>query len=69
MVSRTQQGWAPKYLCNLMCKHTSGVSLCPLHSLDRRDLFAPLARTAMAQHQAFAIVGPSSWNDLPLCTL
>ena len=65
MVSRTQQGRAPKYLCDLMCKPTSAVSLRPLRSLDRLDLFVPRARTAMAQHRAFAIVGPSSWNDLP----
>ena len=66
MVSRTQQGRAPKYLCDLLCKPTSAVSLRPLRSLDRLDLFVPWARTAMAQHRAFAIVGPFSWNDLPL---
>ena len=52
-----------------MRKPTSAVSLHPLRSLDRLDLFVPRARTAMAQHRAFAIVGPSSWNDLPLYTL
>ena len=39
MVPRTQQGRATMYLCGLMCKPTSAVSLRPLSSLDRLDLF------------------------------
>src|SRR6218665_3032400 len=34
-------------------------------SLDRYDLFVPRARTSMAQtRRAFAIIGPSLWNQL-----
>ena len=38
MVSRIQQGWAPKCLRGLMRKPTSAVSLRTLRSLDRLDL-------------------------------
>src|SRR6218665_4021620 len=40
------------------------ISLRPLRSLDRHDLFVPRARTSMAQTRAFAIIGPSLWNQL-----
>ena len=65
LVSKTQHGLAPKYLCDLMRKPLSAISSRPLRSADRLDLLVPRARTALAQHRAFAIVGPSMWNDLP----
>ena len=65
LVSKTQLGQAPKYLCNLMHKPLSSLSSCSLRSADRLDLFVPRSKAAMAQHRAFAIVGPSLWNDLP----
>src|SRR6218665_3353729 len=40
------------------------ISLRPLRSLDRSDLLDPRARTSMAQTHAFAIIGPSLWNQL-----
>src|SRR6218665_2938112 len=40
------------------------ISLRPLRSLDRHDLFVPRARSYMAQTPAFAIIGPSLWNQL-----
>ena len=39
-------------------------SLRPPRSLARSDLFVPRARTALAKGRAFAIAGPSLWNDL-----
>src|SRR5688572_13120159 len=65
LLLRTQLGLAPKYLCDLMRKPLSAVSSRPLRSADRLDLLVPRARTATAQHRAFAIVGPSMWNNLP----
>ena len=66
LVLRTQQGLAPKYLCDLMRKPLSAVSSRPLRSADRLDLLIFRARTATVQHRAFAIVvDPSMWNDLP----
>ena len=63
LVLRTQLGLAPKYLCDLMRKPLSAVSSRPLRSADRLDLLVPRARTATAQNSAFAIMGPSVWND------
>jgi len=52
MVSRTRQGWATKYLCDLMCKSPSAGFLCP----SGEDCsFVPL----LLWH-----VGVSSWNNL-----
>ena len=41
LVLRTQQGLAPKYLCDLMRKPLSAVSSRPLRSADRLDLLVP----------------------------
>src|SRR6218665_2665005 len=55
---------APWYLRDLIHLPSSVISLRPLHSLDRHDLFVPRERTYMAQTRAFAIIGPSLWNQL-----
>ena len=68
LIYRSLIGQAPKYLCDLIRLPSSAVSLCPLRSLDRHDLFVPRARTSMAQTRAFAIIGPSLWNQLLPCT-
>ena len=34
--------------------------------LDVDQLLVPRAKTATRQHRAFSIVGPSTWNGLPL---
>ena len=66
MVARAHQGLTPKYFCGLMRKpQFSVVTLRPLLSADRRDLLVFRTRTALAQHRALAVVGPSLWNDLP----
>src|SRR6218665_2111581 len=52
------------YLRDLIRLPSSAISLRPLCSLDRHDLFVPRARTSMAQTRAFAIIGPSLWNQL-----
>src|SRR6218665_605373 len=44
-------------------RSSCAISLRPLRSIDRDDLFVPRARTTMAQTQAFAIIGPSLWNQ------
>ena len=49
----------------IMLKPLSASSSCSLHSADRLDLFVPKIRTALAQHRAFSVVGPSIWNSLP----
>src|SRR6218665_2249091 len=43
---------------------SSAISLRPLRSLDRHDLFVP-----RAQAPVFAITGPALWNQQPPSTL
>src|SRR6218665_1123765 len=62
LIYHSHIGQTPRYLCDLIRLPSSAISLCPLHSLDSHDLFVPLARTSMAR--AFAIIGPSLWNEL-----
>src|SRR6218665_2044240 len=61
---RSHIGQAPRYLRDLIRLPSSAISLRPLRSLDRHDLYVPRARTSMAQTRAFAIIGPSLWNQL-----
>ena len=68
LVSKSQLGLAPKYLSDLMRKPLSATSHRLLRSMDRMDLFVPRTRTALAQHRAFAVMGPSAWNDLAPCS-
>src|SRR6218665_2361851 len=49
-----------RYLRDLIRLPSSAISLRPLRSLD---LFVLRARTSMAQTRAFAIIGPSLWNQ------
>jgi len=55
---------APRCLHDLVRLPSFAISLCPLRSLDRHDLFVPQVRTFMAQTRAFAIIGPLLWNQL-----
>src|SRR6218665_1828865 len=63
LVAKSQQGLAPRYLCELMSKSPSARSSRPLRSADRCDLLAPWYRTSLSQNLAFAVVGPALWND------
>src|SRR6218665_3343995 len=49
---------------DLPLEYWSSSQVFTLRSLDRHDLFVPRARTSMAQTRAFAIIGPSLWNQL-----
>src|SRR6218665_470335 len=66
LVYRSHICWftVPRYLRYLIRLPSSAISLRPVRSLDRHDLFVPRARTSMAQTRAFAIIGPSLWNQL-----
>src|SRR6218665_2368732 len=61
LIYRSHIGQAPRYLRDLFRLPSSAISLRPLRSLDRHDLFVPRARTSMAR--AFAIIGPLLWNQ------
>ena len=47
-----------------MRKPLSATSSRSLRSADWLDLLIPRTRTALAQRRAFAVVDPSTWNDL-----
>ena len=65
LVSKAQLSSAPIYLSDYnMRKPLSATSSRSLRSADWLDLFVPRTRTALAQRRAFAVVGPSTSNDL-----
>ena len=49
LIYRSHIGQAPRYLRDLIRLPSFVISLRPLRSLDRHDLFVPRARTSMAQ--------------------
>src|SRR6218665_3516320 len=65
IVLKAQMGVAPKYLRDVILLPTSATSLRPLHSMDRRELFVPRARTTMAMSRSFAVIAPALWIRLP----
>src|SRR6218665_4097129 len=58
-------GIAPTYLLGLFLLTSSCTGRQSLRSASRGDIVVPHARTAIKQHKAFSIVGPSVWNSLP----
>src|SRR6218665_325122 len=56
---------APTYLLGLFILTSSCTGRQSLRSASRGDFVVPHARTAIKQHTAFSIVGPSVWNSLP----
>src|SRR6218665_3196022 len=67
LVAKSQQGLAPKYLCELMSKPLSARSSCPLRFADRCHLFVPWSGrpTSLCQNRVFAVVGSALWSDTP----
>lgn len=66
LVWRCLLGSAPGYLCEL-CRPVSGLpGRRALRSSVTGQLLVPRAKTATRQRRAFSIVGPSTWNGLPL---
>src|SRR6218665_3105982 len=53
------------YLLELFILTSSCAGRQSLRSAFRGDSVVPHARTAIKQHRAFSIVGPSVWNSLP----
>src|SRR6218665_1513890 len=66
MAVRGLLGSATGYLCEL-CRPVSGLpGRRALRSSASGQLLVPRAKTATRQRPAFSIVGPSTWNGLPL---
>ena len=66
LVWRCLSGWAPSYLCELCRPISSSTGRRALRSSIHGDLLVPFARTATMQSRSFSVVGPSTWNGLPL---
>src|SRR6218665_2364117 len=71
LVWRCLLGLAPAYMYLVdFCGPTqSARSSLSLRSTDQGLLRVPFARTSARQKRAFAVVGPSIWNGLPLSIL
>src|SRR6218665_1565297 len=66
LVWRSVTGCAPSYLTEL-CRPVSDLaSRRALRSSARGELLVPRARSALKQRRAFSVIGPSTWNELPL---
>src|SRR6218665_2633127 len=66
LVWRCLLGSAHGYLCEL-CRPVSGLpGRRAFRSSATGQLLVPRAKTATRQRRAFSIVGPSTWNGLPL---
>src|SRR6218665_2739317 len=66
LVWRCLLGLAPAYLVEFCGPIQSARSSRSLRSVDQGLLRVPFARTSARQKRAFAVVGPSIWNGLPL---
>src|SRR6218665_2836330 len=60
LISRDNQ-----YKYHLFILTSSCTGRQSLRSASRGDFVVPHARTAIKQHKAFSIAGPSVWNSLP----
>src|SRR6218665_1034651 len=71
IVWRCALGIAPTYLLELFILTSSCTGRQYLRFASRGDFVVTHARTAIKQHRAFSIVGPSLWNSLPpeICSL
>src|SRR6218665_311835 len=66
LVWRSVTGCAPSYLTDL-CRSVSDLaSRRALRSSARGEHLVPRARSALKQRRAFSVIGPSTWNELPL---
>ena len=66
LVWRCILGFAPAYLRELCCPVVSARGSQSLRSSEQGLLLIPFARTSTMQKRAFFVVGPSTWNGLPL---
>src|SRR5688572_32989056 len=69
LVWRCLLGLAPVYLTELCSPSLSALGSRSLRSVEHGLLSVPFARTSTSQRRAFSVVGPSTWNGLPLTLL
>ena len=66
LVWRCILGFASAYLRELCCPVVSARGSRSLRSSEQGLLLVPFARTSTMQKRAFFVVGPTTWNGLPL---
>src|SRR6218665_41554 len=66
MVSWCVLRCAPSYLCDLCCPVSVLTARRVLRFAARGELLIPRTHLATVQRNAFAVVGQSAWNDLPV---
>src|SRR6218665_2296494 len=59
-------GCAPAYWTDLCRPASDLASRQALRSLARGELLVPRASSALKQRRGFSVIGPSTWNELPL---
>src|SRR6218665_2265808 len=59
-------GWAPSYLCELCQPLSSCAGRHTLRSSVHGNLLVPFAHSATMQTHYFSVVGPITWNGLPV---
>ena len=66
LVWRSLNGIAPSYLSKLCCPVSDLVSRRALRSATKGELLVSRAHLVVKQRRAFSVVGPVTWNGLPL---
>src|SRR6218665_1940845 len=59
-------GWAPSYLRELCSPLPSCAGRRTLRSSVQGNLVDPFALSATMQKRSFSVVGPTTWNGLPI---
>ena len=66
IIRRSLQGKGTEYLSNHLTPVSSSTSRFHLRSASRGDLMVPRSRSVRAGESSFRVIGPRTWNSLPL---
>jgi len=66
LVWRCLSGWAPSWLLELCHPHSTCPGRRTLRSSAQGNLVVPFARSATMQTHSYSVVGPTTWNGLPI---
>src|SRR6218665_2946022 len=66
LVWRCLSGWAPSYLREHSRPLSSYACRRTLRSSVHGNLVVPFARSATMHTRSFSVVGPTTWNGLPI---
>src|SRR6218665_1621010 len=66
LVWRCLSGWAPSYLRELCLLLSTCAGRRTLRSSVHGNFVTPFVRSAAMQTRSFSVVGPATWNGLPI---